>query len=132
MLKSLKNVFIIAISIVAVYLCYKALFVKTVNYEIGGVKIPSRYNALTGSVKPIVNYAGKPIKRIIEDRKTNNIGLSKDQVTLAQFRWALFEQWANFHPEYKGWDNNPDIFKKANTAFRKEMESGTFKLRIMK
>ncbi len=132
MLKSLKNVFILAIAIIALILAYRVLFVRTVYYEIGGIKIPSQYNALTGSVKPILNYHGKPITRTVKDRKIKDVGLTGEQATLAQFRWAIFEQWTSIHPEYKGWDNNPDIFKKANTAFKKEMEGGTFRLKVVK
>ena len=130
--KILKNILIAIIAIIVFLAVYRLLFVKTVYYEIGGVKIPSKYSVLTGRVKPILNYNGKAIKRTVEDRKIQGLGLSKDEVTLAQFRWAVFEQWVAVRPEYKGWNSNPDIFKKANIAFQREMDTGGFKVKVVK
>ena len=102
---------------------YKIAFIRTVDYEIAGVKIPSKYNILTGTVKPISNYTGKTNLKTVTTQKSNKIGLSEEQVVIAKLRWAIFEQWADAHPEYKGWRNNSDIFKKANDGFRKEFKA---------
>ena len=123
MIKLFKTVLIVIVALALILLAYRLLFIRVVNYEIAGIKIPSEYNFLTGRVKPIVNYHGKAIKTVVEDRKAQNIGLSEDQVVAAQVRWAIFEEWANAHSEYKGWDKNPDIFKKAYDAFRLELKS---------
>jgi len=127
-----KKVGVAALIIIALFLAYRLLFVRTVYYEIGGIKIPSKYNALTGKVRPILNYKGRPIKKVIEDRNTKNFGLSEEQVTLAQFRWAVFEQWATLRPEYKDWNTDPDIFKKANIAFQKAMDASGAKAKIIR
>jgi hypothetical protein len=130
-----KNIKIALITIVAVILgfaLYRVAFIRTVYYEIGGIKIPSKYNALTGSVKPLADYKGKSIRLTVADRKSENIGLSKEQVAMAQFRWSIFEQWANSRTIYKGWQDNPDIFKKANDEFRKDMEAHGPRFRIIK
>lgn len=131
-MKSFKKTVIVMLVIIALVLVYKALFVRTVNYEIGGIKIPSTYNAITGKVTPILNYTGKPLKQTVKDTKIQNVGLSMEQSTLAQFRWAIFEQWVSLHPEFKGWDSDQVIFRKANMAFRREMEAGTFRLKVVK
>ena len=122
MVKTIRNVAIAVIVVMAVIAAYRLIFIRTVYYDIGGIKIPSTYNFLTGSVKPLLNYDGKPIKQTVQDRRMKKVGLAEGQVTLAQFRWAIFEQWVRMHPEYKNWDKDSEIFKKANTAFRKEME----------
>ena len=126
-----KVVITVCCAVILAVVFYRPLFVRTVNYEIGGIKIPSEYNMLTGKVKPILNYSGKAISRTVNDRKTGNVGLSEEQVVLAQFRWAVFEQWANSRPEYKGWQTNEGVFKKANDAFRKEIERSP-KIRMVK
>ena len=131
-MKSLKNVIIIALAVIAIALIYKVLFIKTVYYEIGGIKIPSKYNALTGKVTPILNYSGKPLKRTVKDTSMKDIGLSSEQSTLAQFRWAMFEQWVSLHREFKGWENDPEVAKKANIAFRKEMEGGIARFKVIR
>lgn len=120
--KNLKTALITLIAAIGVLLIYKVAFIRTVYYEIGGVKIPSKYNILTGTVKPISNYKGKALGKVIKDRKMRNVGLSEEQIVLAQFRWALFEQWADSRPEYRGWQDNPEIFKKAYDAFRQKTE----------
>jgi len=130
-----KNIKIAAITTIAVILgfaLYRVAFIRTVSYEIGGVKIPSRYNALTGSVRPIADYKGKPIRLTIADRNSENIGLSKEQVAMAQFRWSIFEQWANSRSQYKGWQDNSDIFKKANDEFRRDIEAHGPRFRVVK
>ena len=118
--------------LVSLFLLYRLLFIRVVNYEIGGIKIPSEYNFFTGKVKPILDYKGKPITRTVEDRKSGNLGLTEKQVVLAQFRWAVFEEWVKAHPEYKGWESNPEIFKKAQSKFRKELESHGPRIVIIK
>ena len=120
--KKIKAVLIIAAAAAVSVFLYRVIFIRTVNYEIAGVKIPSRYNILTGSVRPILNYHGKAIKRTVEDRNANKIGLSDEEVVAAQIRWAVFEEWANSHREYKGWETNAVTFKKAYDAFRKELK----------
>lgn len=128
----IKRILIAAVVIVALIFIYRIAFVRTVNYEIGGIKIPSKYNALTGTVTPILNYKGRDIKKTVVDRKAGNIGLSGEEVTLAQFRWALFEQWVKAQPQYRGWESNPVIFKKANDGFRKVTEASGTQVKIVK
>ena len=118
--------------VVLIILVYKLIFIRTVNYEIAGVKIPSRYNILTGKVRPILNYHGKAIKRTVEDRKTGSIGLSEEEVVAAQIRWAVFEEWANSHREYKGWETNAVTFKRAYDEFRKELKNSGIGLQKVK
>ncbi|MCM8760970.1 MAG: hypothetical protein NC938_00675 [Candidatus Omnitrophica bacterium] len=130
--RTLKMTLLSAVALVATFFLYRLVFIRTVNYEIGGIKIPSKYNALTGKVTPIINYRGGEIKKTVTDHNTNKIGMSGEEVTLAQFRWAIFEQWANSRPKYKGWQSNPAIFKAANEAFRKEMESSGQTINIIK
>lgn len=130
--KNLRFVLITIIAIIALFFIYKAAFIRTVYYEIGGIKIPSKYNILTGTVKPITNYRGKALKKTVQDTKMSKVGLSEEQVVLAQFRWALFEEWANSHPEYKGWQNNAATFKEANDAFKKEIEARGTKFKVVK
>lgn len=133
--KNLKKALIITIAVFAFVLIYKLAFIRTVNYEIGGIKIPSKYNILTGSVKPIKDYKGGQIKRTIEDNKRaqpKKLGLSSDEVISAQVRWAVFEQWVKERPQYKGWDTDKDIFAKAQEDFLKEMESSGRKVKIIR
>jgi hypothetical protein len=124
-----------AIAVIICFFLYKLVFIRTVNYEIGGIKIPSKYNLLTGSVKPIKDYKGKEIKRTVENNKQvqpKNVGLSSDAVISAQVRWAVFEQWVKDRPQYKGWDTDKDIFAKAQSDFLKEMESSGRKVTIIR
>lgn len=132
MSKKIKMALLTVIAVILGFVLYRVAFIRTVYYEIGGIKIPSKYNALTGSVKPIADYKGKPIRLTVPDRKSENIGLSKEQVAMAQFRWSIFEQWANARPQYKGWQDSPDIFKKANDAFRKDIEAHGPRFKIVK
>ncbi|MFA5143048.1 MAG: hypothetical protein WC522_02605 [Candidatus Omnitrophota bacterium] len=106
----------------AVFLLYKFVIVRTVYYEIGGIKILSRYNMLTGTVKPLSNYKGKAALGTVEASKSNKMGLSDEEVAIAKLRWAIFEQWVSRRPEYKGWQKSAVIFKRANDAFRREVE----------
>jgi len=121
MLKKLHIILIILVIAVLVFGAYRVTFIRVVNYEIAGIKIPSEYNMLTGSVKPIINYRGKSDLPPLEPRKSDKMGLSGEQVTVAQIHWAVFEQWLKAHPEYKDWETNPDTFKKANDHFKNEM-----------
>lgn len=121
--KLIKATIITVAVIIALALFYRLLCIRVVNYEIAGIKIPSRYNIITGKAAPLVNYRGKAIRTTVRSRKSNKLGLSEDQVALAQFKWALFEQWANARREYKGWDKDPEIFKKANNEFRRQLKT---------
>jgi len=116
--KNLKIIIILIAAIAGIYFLFKFAVTRTVDYEIAGIKIPSKYNILTGTVKPIANYKGKKRLRRVQDSKTNKIGLSDEQVVIAKLRWAIFEQWADSRPEYKGWRENQGIFKKANDDFK--------------
>jgi hypothetical protein len=132
--KNIKTALIAAIAVLACVFLYKLVFIRTVSYEIGGIKIPSKYNLLTGSVKPIKDYKGKEIKRVVEDKQAEpkKIGLSPDAVISAQVRWAVFEQWVKDRPQYKGWDTDKEIFAKAQGDFLKEMESSGRKVTIVR
>ena len=122
MKKRIKTVLIAAGAGVLIVLSCKLLFIRTVNYEIAGITIPSTYNVLTGKVRPIPNYKGRTNLPPVEPRATKSIGLSKDELVKAQFRWALFAQWVHAHPEYKGWDKDKDISAKAHEAFKEDMK----------
>jgi len=116
--KKLKVALIAVVVIGALIFLFRIAFIRTVDYEIAGIKIPSKYNILTGKVKPIDNYKGKKKLKTIETTKSNKLGLTEEQVVIARFRWAVFQEWANSKPEYKGWQDNPVIFKKANEDFK--------------
>jgi hypothetical protein len=116
-----RTIFVLIILAGAAFLFYKFVLTRTVYYEIGGIKIPSKYNILTGTAKPIDNYKGRPNLRTVETHKANKLGLSDDEVVIAKVRWAIFEEWANSRPEYRGWQKDAKIFKKANDAFRRQL-----------
>ena len=116
--KNLKMAIMTVLVIIGMFFIYRILFTRIVNYNIGGIDIPARYNMLTGKAVPITSYKGKTINRTVTDRKSDRIGLGSDDVTAAQFRWAFFEKWADNRPQYKGWESNPEIFKKANEEFK--------------
>ena len=97
---------------------YKALFLRTVNYEIAGVTIPSKYNILTGKVVPIKNYKGKTNLPVMQPSIKGNLGLSEEQAQSAKLRWALFEEWVTQMPQYGDWQSNPETFKKAMADFK--------------
>ena len=118
----LRSVIIFLLFIGIIFLAYKFLVVRTVYYEIGGIKIPSKYNMITGTVKPISNYRGKARLGTVEARKTNKMGLTDEEVAIARLRWEIFEEWVKARPQYKGWQKSPIIFKKANDDFRREVE----------
>ena len=121
--KNRRSILIAIAAIIGILLAYRILFIKTVNYNIAGVVIPAKYNILTGKATPIANYKGKAIKKTITDNKSDKIGLDKDNVTAAKFRWALFEEWAKSQPQYKGWESDPEVFKKANEDFKNKVSS---------
>lgn len=129
---AIKNTVIAVLIICAAFIIYKTLVVRTVNYEIGGIIIPSRYNILTGRAAPITDYAGSGSIPVVASKKTDNIGLSKDNIVMAKLRWAVFEQWANSRQEYTGWENDAEIFKKAHDVFRQEIESHGPKFKVIK
>lgn len=103
---------------------YKSLFTRTVNYEIAGMKIPSKYNMLTGKVTPIENYKGKADLPSITPSIKGNLGLPSEQADAARIRWALFEEWVTQMPEYKDWESNPETFRKAMGDFRRFIGGG--------
>ena len=128
----LKAIIIAVILGVAAFYLYKFAFIRTVYYEIGGIKIPSRYNMLTGTAKPISDYKGRKTLSTVETSKTNALGLTDEEVTIAKLRWAIFEQWVRSRPQYKGWQKSPLIFKKANDDFRKELETSGKIIKVIK
>ncbi len=130
----IKTVVIALIALAALLFMYKLLFLRTVNYEIGGIKIPSTYNILTGTVKPLKDYKGKEIHRSVGDRQTQpkNVGLSSDEYVSAQVRWAVFVVWVKSRSKYKGWDTDTEIFKRAQDDFLKEMEASGRKVTIIR
>lgn len=109
---------LIAITVL-LFTSYKSIFIRTVNYEIAGMKIPSKYNLLTGEVKPINNYRGRSNLPTMQPAIKGNLGLSSEQADAARLRWALFEQWAGQTPKYKDWETNPETFREAMAEFRK-------------
>ena len=121
--KKIKAFIIVLLVAGAAFLLFKLVFILTVYYEIGGIKIPSKYNILTGTVKPLSNYKGKANLHTVEASKTNKMGLTEEEVVIAKLRWAIFEQWVNSRPQYRGWQKSAIIFKKANDDFRKETEA---------
>ncbi|MFA6142460.1 MAG: hypothetical protein WC738_04105 [Candidatus Omnitrophota bacterium] len=116
--KFLKAGIVVIIATALLILLYRLVFIRTVDYEIAGIKIPCKYSILTGSVKPISDYKGNRKLKTVETTKSNKLGLSEEQVVIAKLRWAIFEQWADSRAEYKGWRDNPAVFKKANDNFK--------------
>jgi hypothetical protein len=121
-------------AVAVIFIGYRLIVIRTVNYEIGGIKIPSKYNILTGKVTPIKEYKGGDIKRVVEDRKIDprEVGLSADEVMGAKVRWAIFEQWVKERAKYKGWESDPEVFKKAQDDFLKELEASRTKVTLVK
>lgn len=130
--KNVRLALTTAIAIIGVILAYRILFIRTVNYDVGGIKIPARYNVLTGKATPIKDYKGAEPKTTIADRNTKKLGLDSTEVVTAQVRWAVFEQWVKARPEYKGWDSDPELFRKAQDAFLADMEKSGRKVTIIK
>jgi hypothetical protein len=119
--RKIKTILIIALAVMISTAVYKLLFIRTVNYEIAGIRIPSEYSVVTGKVKPIPNYKGRADLPTLEPKLVKSIGLSEDQVTIARFRWAVFEQWVKERPEYNGWNTDKTILEKARAAFKIDM-----------
>lgn len=117
MSKLIKTSVVVVVSIATVIMLCRMLFIKTVNYSIAGITIPARYNVLTGKAVPIADYKGKKLKATVMDVKSNRLGLDSDDIIAARFRWELFEEWVKGKPQYKGWAQDPDVFKKANEDF---------------
>ncbi len=119
----MKKIFIPAVIIIAVVALivtsYKSIFTRVVNYEIAGMKIPSKYNMLTGKVTPISNYRGKANLPSMQPVIKGNLGLSAEQADAAKLRWALFEEWVTETPKYKDWQSNQETFRQAMADFRK-------------
>lgn len=127
MVKKLKVALIAIVVIGAIIFLFRIAFIRTVDYEIAGIKIPSKYNILTGTVKPIADYKGNKKLKTVETTKSNKLGLSEEQVVIAKLRWAIFEQWADSRNEYKGWRDNPAVFKKANEDFKRLIKNNQAK-----
>lgn len=119
----MKRVLVPALIITAIVafivVSYKSIFIRTVNYEIAGIKIPSKYNMLTGKITPINNYKGRVNLPILQPSVKGNLGLPNEQADAARLRWALFEEWVSQMPQYKDWQSDPEIFRKAMDDFRK-------------
>jgi len=119
----MKRILIPALVIIAVVVLiatsYRSLFTRVVNYEIAGIKIPSKYNMLTGKVTPIKDYKGKSDLPSMQPVIKGNLGLSNEQAEAAKLRWALFEEWVTQMPQYKDWQSNQDTFRQAMADFRK-------------
>lgn len=122
-MKNLRLIIAVMAIAGAIFLLYRITFIRTVNYEIAGMRIPSKYNMLTGSVRPIKDYKGKRALPVITPSTEKKIGLSDGQVAAARIRWSVFEQWVKGRKEYKGWDTDPVIFQKASEAFKKDSGS---------
>ncbi len=117
----MKKILILAliIAIALIVTSYKSIFTRTVNYEIAGIKIPSKYNILTGRVIPIRNYRGRADLPAMQPSVKGNLGLSNEQAEASRLRWALFEEWVVQVPKYKDWQSDPETFRKAMADFRK-------------
>lgn len=124
-MKTVKIALSVAAVIIVMFALYRILFIRTVNYQVGGIDIPSEYNLLTGKVTPIQNYKGTKNLPSYDSYKNSRLGLDASEATVAHLRWSTFEEWIKRHPEYKGWESDQDIFKKANEAFRKDLEGKT-------
>ena len=119
MKKILIPILVLSVVIAFFLVSYKSLFIRTVNYEIAGVQIPSKYNMLTGKVTPIKNYKGRSKLPTMQPSIKGNLGLSEEQAETAKLRWALFEEWASQMPQYSDWQSNPQTFRKAMGDFKK-------------
>ena len=119
----MKRVLVLVVIIIAVVAIivtsYKSIFTRVVNYEIAGMRIPSKYNMLTGKVTPIQNYRGKASLPSMQPIIKGNLGLPAEQAEAAKLRWALFEEWVTQMPKYKDWQSNQETFKQAMADFRK-------------
>lgn len=121
-----------ALAVIGVILAYRLLIIRTVSYDVGGIRIPSRYNVLTGKATPIKGYKGAEPKTVVESSGMRKTGLDPAEIVTAQVRWSVFEEWARARPEYKGWDSDPEIFKKAQDGFLADMAKSGRKVTIIK
>jgi hypothetical protein len=119
MKKTLVPIVIIAAIIALIAASYKSIFTRVVNYEIAGMKIPSKYDMLTGKVTPIKDYKGRADLPSMQPVIKGNLGLSSEQAEAAKLRWALFEEWVSQMPQYKDWQSNQETFRLAMADFRK-------------
>ena len=119
----MKRILVLAIIIIAIValiiISYKSIFTRVVNYEIAGMRIPSKYDMLTGKVTPIQNYRGKVNLPSMQPVIKGDLGLPAEQAEAAKLRWALFEEWVTQMPQYKDWQSDQETFKKAMADFRK-------------
>jgi hypothetical protein len=120
----MKKMIVPAVIIIAVValiaVSYKSIFTRVVSYEIAGMRIPSKYDMLTGKVTPIQNYRGnKANLPSMQPAIKGNLGLSPEQADAAKLRWALFEEWVTQMPQYKDWQYNQETFRQAMADFRK-------------
>lgn len=121
--KNIRTLIITIAAVIGLVAAFRLLFIRTVYYNIGGINIPAKYNILTGKAVPIKNYTGKPIKRTVTDNKFDKMGFDDNDVTAAQLRWALFDAWVKSKPEYKGWESDPDLFRKANEEYKTKIQA---------
>lgn len=121
--KKKRSLIMGVIAVAVIIISYRVLFIRTVNYNIGGINIPAKYNVLTGKAVPIKNYGGKELKTTVTDRKFDKMGMDQNDVTAAQLRWALFDAWVKTRPEYKGWESDPEVFKKANEEYKAKIKA---------
>ncbi len=127
-----KAIIVLTLLACAAFFILKFICIRTVYYEIGGIKIPSRYNIITGTARPISDYKGKANLKTVETSKTNKMGLTEEEVTIAKLRWAIFEQWVAGRPQYKGWQKSPVIFKRANDEFRRELNATGQSIKVVR
>ena len=121
--RNIKIAAVTVITIIVLLLGYRLLFIRTVNYNIAGIDIPATYNILTKKAVPIADYKGKTLLKTVLDQRSDKIGLAPNDVIAAQVRWALFAEWARSRNEYKGWESDPEVFKKANEEFQDKVPS---------
>lgn len=114
----------------AAFFLGRMAFIRNVNYEIAGVSVPAKHNLLTGSITPVSDHEGKGTLPTLRPG-TVNIGLTDGETAAAKIRWAVFERWASSKEEFAGWESNPDIFRKANEDFRKEMQKRGPRITVM-
>lgn len=84
--------------------------------------------ALLAIVAVFVLYTAIAAYRVNKSK----MGLSKEQVLAAHIRWNVFEEWAASRPEYRGWDSDTRIFKKAHEEFIRQIRGTGTKVAIVK
>ena len=84
-------------------------------------------NLKTAIITALVIAAAILAFRAIFNRPTGNKlgmpGLDRTDVAAANVRWAIFEEWVKAHPQYKNWESDPEVFKKANAEFKEKANS---------